>query len=43
MWEIMFVNRIIVVMLKDVLRSRGLKISGRKAELIERLKEDDEA
>jgi len=30
-----------VVQLKDVLRSRGLKLGGRKAELVARLQEDD--
>jgi hypothetical protein len=30
-----------VAMLKDILRKRGLKLSGRKAELIERLLKDD--
>ena len=30
-----------VVMLKNELRSRGLKVSGRKAELVQRLEEDE--
>lgn len=36
-------NEMTVVQLKEMLKSRGLKVSGRKAELIERIQEFDEA
>ena len=32
-------SKLTVVQLKDVLRSKGMKVSGRKAELIERLRD----
>ena len=32
-------SKMTVVQLKDVLRSKGMKVSGRKAELIERLRD----
>jgi len=39
--EVLNYEKMTVVLLKDALRSRGLKMSGRKAELIERLRADD--
>jgi hypothetical protein len=35
-------SKMTVVVLKDILRSRGLKVSGKKALLVQRLQEDDE-